>query len=71
MNEIQEIEVYVQPDGSVRIEVSGIKGKKCLDITKALEEALGGQVTARNHTGEFYEQEQQNDLNTYQSQHGQ
>lgn len=45
--EIQEVDVVIGPDGVVHIEVSGAKGKKCLAITKDLEEALGGQVAER------------------------
>ena len=45
--ELQEIDVFVAPDGSVSIEVRGIKGPGCLELTKALEAALGNQITAR------------------------
>ncbi len=55
--ETQEIDVYVQPDGTVKIEVRGVKGQKCLALTEGLEKALGGQVTNREHTPEFDEQE--------------
>lgn len=59
MSEIQEIDVYVQPDGTVKVEVRGVKGRKCLDLTKGLEEALGGQIVERVHTDEYNEAEQQ------------
>jgi hypothetical protein len=36
----------------VRIEVRGVKGLSCLDVTKNVEEALGGQVEAREITPE-------------------
>ena len=45
--ELQEIDVFVAPDGSVSIEVRGIKGPGCLELTKGLEAALGNQITAR------------------------
>ena len=37
----QEIEFTINPDGSVGIAVKGAKGKKCTEITKEIEEALG------------------------------
>ena len=59
--EFQEIEVIIEKDGSVRIEVHGVKGQACLDLTAALEQALGGQVTAREMTPEALENPQELD----------
>lgn len=53
--EMQEIEVFIDKDGKVRIEVRGVKGGACLDITAALEAALGGQVENRQLTPEAQE----------------
>lgn len=53
--ELQEIEVFIGKDGQVRIEVRGVKGTSCLDLTKDLEAALGGQVESREMTPEAYE----------------
>ncbi len=50
--ELQEIEVFIEKDGRVRIEVRGIQGGRCLDVTKALEAALGGQIESREMTPE-------------------
>lgn len=58
MTEIQEIDLYIQDDGSVRIEVRGVKGPKCLEITKELEELLGADIVSRELTDESAEQEQ-------------
>jgi hypothetical protein len=57
--ELQEIEVVIDKDGQVRIEVRGVKGGGCTDLTKGLEEALGGQVVERQMTGEALEQPQE------------
>jgi len=54
--ELQEIDVFIEKDGQVRIEVRGVKGESCLELTAALEEALGGQVESREMTGEAYEE---------------
>ena len=59
MNEIQEIDIFVRPDGTVKVEVRGVKGQKCLDITRKIEALLGGKVIERTHTDEFHAAEQQ------------
>jgi hypothetical protein len=53
--ELQEVDVFIDKDGQVRVEVRGVKGMSCLDLTKALEAALGGQVESREMTAEAYE----------------
>jgi hypothetical protein len=53
--ELQEVEVIIDRDGQVRVEVRGVKGMSCLDVTKALEAALGGQVQDRQLTAEAHE----------------
>ena len=50
--ELQEIEVFIEKDGRVRIEVRGVQGPRCLELTKALEAALGGQIESREMTPE-------------------
>jgi hypothetical protein len=53
--DLEEIEVIIEKDGTVRIQVRGVKGEACLDLTKDLEAALGGQVEVREMTPEAYE----------------
>jgi hypothetical protein len=53
--DLQEVEVFIEPDGRVRVEVRGVKGLSCLDITRALEAALGGKVEDRQLTPEAHE----------------
>lgn len=53
--EIQEIEVFIDVDGQVEVKVHGVKGTSCLDITRPLEEALGGEVELREMTPEAEE----------------
>lgn len=53
--ELQEIQVFIDENGQVQIEVHGVKGKKCLDMTEELEEALGGEIESREMTAEAYE----------------
>jgi hypothetical protein len=57
--ELQEIEVIIGKNGQVQISVSGVNGPACLEITAPLEEALGGQVVAREMKSEAGVQAQQ------------
>lgn len=52
----QDIEIVITPKGEVTFAVKGIKGGSCIDETKFLEAALGGDVVEQEKTGEFYEQ---------------
>ena len=52
----QDIEIVITPKGEVTFQVKGVKGGSCLDETKFLEQALGGDVVDQQKTGEFYEQ---------------
>jgi hypothetical protein len=49
-----EIELVFTPDGQVRLETRGLKGKTCMEETEALEKALG--TVSRTRTSEFYQQ---------------
>jgi len=53
--ELQEIDVVIDKDGQVRLEVRGVKGPSCLDLTRSLEAALGGRVEDRQMTPESQE----------------
>ena len=50
----ETIDVIIHPNGRVEVRVEGIKGEECTAITKALEEALGGNVD-RELTPEYFE----------------
>ena len=52
----QDIEIVIKPNGEVTFQVKGVKGASCLDETKFLEAALGGDVVEQEKTGEYYEQ---------------
>lgn len=53
-----EIDIEIRPDGTVGFGVKGAKGRKCKEITKFLEEALG-EVQDVEYTSEYYEEEVQ------------
>ncbi len=57
--ELQEVDVFVEKDAQVRIEIRGVKGMTCLDLTKDLETVLGNQIAARELTPEAHETPQE------------
>ena len=50
----QELEIIISPSGEIQISVNGMKGNKCVDLTKSLEEALG-QRLQQTLKPEYYE----------------
>ena len=52
----QDIEITISPTGEVSFTVKGVKGASCIDETKFLEQALGGEILVREPTSEYYEQ---------------
>lgn len=50
--EIQEVDVFVAPDGNVKLQVRGVQGGGCLSLTEGLEKLLGGEITSREMTPE-------------------
>jgi hypothetical protein len=57
MSTKKQIEIVINAKGEVTFEAKGIKGGSCLDETKFLEQALGGEaaVVDQQKTAEFYE----------------
>jgi hypothetical protein len=49
----QELEFSIDDDGKISIKVIGSQGAECLELTKAIEEALG-LVVDRKKTPDFY-----------------
>ena len=43
---MEEIKVTIAKDGSITIDVDGVKGSMCKEMTKSLEQALG--MTIKN-----------------------
>lgn len=53
--QMQEMEVTISPTGEVKIEVKGVAGPGCMDLTRELENQLGT-VEDRQLKGEYYQQ---------------
>ena len=52
---MQEIKITIGEDGKVNLDVSGVKGSACSDLTKSIEKALG-RVEVSKKKSEFYQQ---------------
>jgi hypothetical protein len=49
--------ISIDKSGFVTAEVSGAKGKKCLDYIALLEDILEGKTVSEEYTQEYYEQQ--------------
>lgn len=52
---MKEVIVTISPDGTITIDINGMKGPACRDITKALSDALGIQVFAQDKPEMYHE----------------
>jgi hypothetical protein len=53
----KQIELTIYPDGKIQAEIKGVKGKKCTDYIKVLEEMLDAATTESAFTPEAFEPE--------------
>jgi hypothetical protein len=53
--EIETVDVFIDENGQVKLEVRGVKGGACRDLTAPLEAALGGAIESREMTAEALE----------------
>lgn len=53
---MQEIKVKISKTCEIEYEVQGVKGKKCRDLTKAIDE-IAGKIISTETTGEYCQTE--------------
>jgi hypothetical protein len=58
----REFDIVIAPDGGVEVRVKGYKGKSCLEVLKMFEQVVG-EMQSRQETSEFYEPDEQVQLN--------
>lgn len=51
----KQIKIRIFPNGQVQAEVEGIKGKKCTDYMKLIEEILEADIIDSEYTPEYFE----------------
>jgi len=52
----KEMEITIGPDGEVRVDVKGVKGKSCADLVNFLEVARG-EAKDKKFKPDYYERE--------------
>lgn len=55
----KQLKIKLLPNGEVQMETIGVKGKKCLDYVKVLEQLADVKITKQEYTREYYEQEEE------------
>jgi len=58
----REFEITIAANGTVELHVKGYKGKSCLEVMKIFEQVVG-EMKSRQETNEFYEPDEQVQLN--------
>lgn len=61
----REFDITIARDGGVELHIKGYKGKSCLEAMKLFEQVVGA-LQARRETSEFYEPDEQVQLNIEQ-----
>jgi hypothetical protein len=52
----KEVAISIAPDGTVHVDVKGVKGKSCVDLVKFLEESLG-EPSERKFKPDYYDRD--------------
>jgi len=53
-----KIKIRLYPDGTIKMETEGIKGKRCADYAKVLMRLADAKIEHIETTSEYYEQEE-------------
>jgi len=63
----EKIQIRIFPDGTVKAETLGIKGQKCTDVIPLLESLLKAEALKAEYTREYYEVEEEVELQQQQN----
>ena len=53
----KKLQIKLLPNGEIRMETHGIKGKKCLDYIEVLKKLVNVNITDIQYSDEYYETE--------------
>jgi hypothetical protein len=56
MAQKEELDIHVLPNGEIKVDVKGARGKKCLSYMNIFEKVIG-YVRTKNLKAEYYEPE--------------
>ena len=54
----KQLKIKLLPNGEIKMETIGVKGKKCLDYVQMLKLLADVKITKQEFTDEYYETEQ-------------
>lgn len=54
----KQLKIKLLPNGEIKMETIGVKGKKCLDYVQMLKLLADVKITKQEFTNEYYETEQ-------------
>ena len=54
----KKLKIKLLPSGIVEMETIGIKGKKCMEYTKFMEDLVNGKIHEQKLTDEYYQEEE-------------
>lgn len=55
----KQLQVRIFPDGKIDAKTLGIKGERCMDYMKLLEQLLDAQIVESTFTDEYYQSQMQ------------
>ncbi len=53
----KKMQIKLMPNGEIKMETSGIKGKKCDDYVELFKKLVDAKIIDFKHTDEYYETE--------------
>ena len=65
----KKLKIKLLPNGIIEMETVGIKGKKCMEYAKFMEEIANAKIKSQKLTDEYYQNEeiiQDNSQNLYE-----
>lgn len=54
----KKLKIKLLPSGIIEMETVGIKGKKCMEYTKFMEDLVNGKIQEQKFTDEYYQEEE-------------
>ena len=61
----KQLKIKLLPNGEIQMETIGIKGQKCLDYIPLMESIADLKIIKKEFTDEYYEQEEDINLENY------
>lgn len=52
-----KMKIRLYPDGTIKMETEGVKGKRCMDYAKVLQRLADAKISSIEKTDEYYQQE--------------